>query len=91
MGSGALEGARRATGNAPDPGAPMAGGVCVQSGGRAVGARVADARTIGLGLWQRRRDTGSNRQVIPSVAPVVFHEVGAGVESPTGGAGGGEP
>ena len=31
--------------------------------------RVADARTIGIGLWQRRRDTGSNRQVIPSVAP----------------------
>lgn len=69
MGSGALEGARRATGNAPDPGAPMAGGVFVQSGGRAFGTRVADARTIGLGLWQRRRDTGSNRQVIPSVAP----------------------
>ena len=29
MGSGALEGARRATGNAPDPGAPMAGGFVV--------------------------------------------------------------
>lgn len=53
MGSGALEGARRATGNAPDPGAPMAGGVFVIDAERfatTLASGIGRAKAFGCGL-----------------------------------------